>query len=159
MTIQDRFRFKQAFNRLAVAVRLPADQADAAMQKVYHDGLETFPIEAVEAAADSLAKSAAWFPKLAEWREEAKKAQNTQAIARALPSSANRVWQAECQTCDDTGWEPLECSGSRQCGREKEHQAHSYVVPCACRQSNHTYQRRRAEQRERARGRQAATEA
>lgn len=157
MTIQDRVRFKQAFNRLAVAVRLPADQADAAMQKVYHDGLEVYPIEAVEAAADSLAKNAVWFPKLAEWRDEAEKAQNSQAIRRALPSTV-REWHSECATCDDTGWEPLECAGTRQCGRDKEHQAHSYVVPCACRANNHTYQRRRAEQRERARGRHAAVD-
>lgn len=158
MTLHDRVRFKQAFNRLAVAVRLPADQADAAMQKVYWDGLEPYPIEAVESAADSLAKNAVWFPKLAEWRDVAGAAQSQHAISRALPS-ATRGWMSECGTCDDTGWEALTCAGSRQCGREKEHSGHSYAVPCACRPTNHTYQRRLAEQRERARGRKHASEA
>lgn len=155
MTLHDKQRFKQAFNRLAVAVRLPAEQADTAMQKVYWDGLEPFPIDAVESAATSIAKAAVWFPKLAEWRDAAGAAQNVQAMARALPS-VGREWHAECATCHDTGWEPLSCAGTRQCGREKTHQEHQYAVACACRPTNHTYQRRMAEQRERVRGRSRA---
>ena len=157
MTVHDRARFKQAFNRLAVAVRLPADQADVAMQRVYWDGLETVPIEAIEAAAESLSRQAVWFPKLAEWLDAAVKAQNAQAISRALPA-ATRGWDSECQTCDDTGWEPLTCVGGRQCGRDREHGAHTYVVACACRETNHTYQRRRAEDRQRVQGKGEASQ-
>lgn len=151
MTINDKFRFKQAFNRLAVAVRLPADQADAAMQVVYWEGLDTYPIEAVEDAARQLAEQSVWFPKLAEWIELAAKAQNARVIKMALPDPG-RAWHAECGTCDDTGWEPLECSGRAQCGRDREHAPHPYVVACACRPTNRTYQRRKAEERERSRG-------
>lgn len=158
MTVADRTRFKQAFNRLAVAVRLPADQVDAAMQRVYWDGLETYPIEAVEDAAVLLARQAVWFPKLAEWRDEATKASNARALRLALPDPG-RAWNAECATCDDTGWEPMTCSGGAQCGRQKEHGQHSYVVPCPCRATNRTYLRRKAEERERARGRRSAAEA
>ena len=156
VTIHDKIRFKQAFNRLAVAVRLPADQADAAMQRIYWDGLEPYPIEAVEDASHTLATQAAWFPKLAEWIEVASKAQNARVLKHALPDPG-RGWNSECGTCDDTGWEPLTCAGGRQCGRTKEHAAHSYVVPCPCRDTNRTYQRRKAEERDRVRGKSEAS--
>jgi hypothetical protein len=154
VTVQDKFRFAQVFNRLAVAVRLPADEADEAMKRVYWEGLNDLPLEAVEDAARELSVGE-WFPKLGEWRSVATKAQNTRIIAKALPDPG-RGWQSECGTCDDTGWEELTCSGGRQCGRVKEHPPHNYVVPCPCRATNHTYQRRKAEDRERARGRHAA---
>jgi hypothetical protein len=156
VTIQDKARFKQAFNRLAVAVRLPAEQADASMQRVYWDGLETLPIESVEDAAAAIAAQAVWFPKLAEWKDAAEKASNARVLKFALPDPG-RGWHSECGTCDDTGWESLTCAGGRQCGRTKEHAEHSYVVPCACRPTNHTYQRKRAEERERARGKEGAS--
>lgn len=151
MTLHDKLRFKQAFNRLAVAVRLPADQADVAMQRIYWEGLESYPIDAVEDAASALAAQAVWFPKLAEWIEVTSKAQNARVLKLALPDPG-RGWNSECGTCDDTGWEPLTCAGGRQCGRDREHAAHSFVVPCACRDTNRTYQRRKAEERDRARG-------
>ena len=65
----DSKRFKAAFNRLAVATRLPADQADMASQRVYFEGLQDLPIEAVEQAARGLELKAQWFPKLVEWRQ------------------------------------------------------------------------------------------
>lgn len=154
MTPDDKIRFLQAFNRLTVATRLPADHVDAAMQRIYFEGLERFPIEAVEAAAGDLATSSQWFPKLAEWSDVAERARNARALLAVKPDQ--RVWHAECESCDDTGWEILTCSGTRQCGRDKEHAAHDYAVPCACRLTNRTYLRRLAEQRERARGRRGA---
>lgn len=157
MQITDKLRFKQAFNRLAVATRLPADQADAAMQRIYFEGLQRFPVEAVEAAAGTLAESAQWFPKLAEWCEAAELARNARALMLVSPDV--RQWHAECGTCDDTGWESIPCSGDDQCGRSRPHTAHRYGVPCGCRLTNRTYQRRLAEQRERSRGRRKAAEA
>ena len=159
MVINDKIRFKQAFNRLAVATRLPADQVDAAMQKIYFDGLERFPIEAIESAAAELAVNAQWFPKLAEWCDVAERARNARALTAGSQDHGGRVWHAECATCDDTGWESVTCDGKhKQCGRERDHGDHEYVVPCVCRDTNRTYQRRRAEQRERARGRKTATD-
>lgn len=156
MQDSDKLRFKQAFNRLAVATRLPADHADAAMQRIYFEGLQRFPIEAVESAAGSLAERSQWFPKLAEWCDTAERARNTRALLAAAPDG--RQWHAECESCDDTGFEILTCSGRAQCGRDKEHQPHEYAVPCPCRMTNRTYQRRLAEQRERAHGRRKASE-
>lgn len=158
MTIQDKTRFKQAFNRLAVAVRLPADQADTSMQQVYWDGLNDLPLDAVEDAARDLALGSQWFPKLAEWRDSAIKAKHGRVIKMALPAPQREPWRAECETCDDTGWEQMQCDGSDICGRRKDHAKHGYVVPCVCRPTNRTYQRRLAEQQARARGRKEAAE-
>lgn len=84
MVAADVARFKQAFNRLAVATRLPADQADAATQRIYFDGLSDLPIEAVETAADELERNAQWFPKVAEWRTKAGMFRRATAL-KALP--------------------------------------------------------------------------
>ena len=157
MTIHDKQRFKQAFSRLAVAVRLPADQADAAMQRVYWDALADLPLEAVEDAARELALEAQWFPKVAEWRDAASKAKHARVLTMALPAPRTEPWAEECSSCDDSGWEPMACPGDGTCGRTKAHAKHSYAVPCACIPTNRTYQRRLAEQRERARGRHHAT--
>lgn len=156
VTVNDKARFQQAFSRLAVAVRLPADQADAAMQRVYWDGLNDLPVEAVEDAARELALTGDWFPKLAEWRDLSEKAKHARVIKMALPASREQPWTAECETCDDTGWESMTCDGT-QCQRPKEHRPHTYIVECVCRPTNRTYQRRRAEQQERARQRSAAS--
>lgn len=156
MTLTDKPRFVQSFNRLAVALRLPSGEVDSAMQRVYYEALEDLPIDAIEDAARNFAREATWFPKTSEWRSVAERARNARALTAGIQDHTGRVWHAECATCDDTGWEPLTCAGSRQCGREQEHAAHDYVVPCPCRETNRTYQRRRAEQREFARGRKAA---
>lgn len=48
----------------------------------------------------------------------------------------------ECPVCDDSGFERLECTGDRACGRRRRHLPHVYVVPCACRPVNRNYQER-----------------
>jgi hypothetical protein len=150
VTVAEKHRFAQCFNRLAVAVRLPADEADAAMKQIYWDGLQDLPVEAVEDAARQL-QLGEWFPKLGEWRDVAEKAKNARILTKALPSPDRGAWVSECATCDDTGWEPLECQGgiTGMCGRQREHPAHPYAVACACRMTNHTYQRKKAYERER----------
>lgn len=156
MTIQDRREFVQCVRSLALAVRLPADDISGEMLNVYFDGLMAFPLDAVKDAAKELA-SAEWFPKLGEWQSVASKARNGRLIAAALPDPG-RGWSSECGTCDDTGWEELQCDGTtfRPCGRSREHLPHDYVIACACRPTNKTYQRKRAEERERASSRAKA---
>lgn len=151
MTVTDRHRFTQCFNRLAVALRLPADEGDAAMKQVYYEALISQPIDAIEDAARELARNAQWFPKTSEWLDVAEKARSTRALTDCLPSPRAEPWHHECGTCDDTGWETLQCDGGSTCGRPREHAAHSYVVPCGCRGTNRTYQRKLEEQRQRAR--------
>lgn len=158
MTVNDKGRFMQAFNKLAVAVRLPADQADAAMQRVYWEGLADLPLDAVEDSAREIGLSAQWFPKLAEWRDAAVKAKHGRVLKMALPAPRSNPWQSECETCDDTGWEVMACAGDATCGRVFEHAKHNYTIPCVCRPTNRTYQRRLAEQRERVRGKREAAE-
>lgn len=78
MVATDKFAFKAAFNRLAVATRLPADQADAASQRIYFEGLQDIPIDAVVSAAQRLEQAAQWFPKVVEWRREARETQRVE---------------------------------------------------------------------------------
>ena len=68
-----------------------------------------------------------------------------------------------CADCDDSGWKPLVCSGRGDrftsqprnphsdpiypCARMQTHPAHSYVDPCACRETNPVIARKRAAMR------------
>ena len=85
MTATDKVRFAQAFNRLAVTTRLPAAEGDAAMQRLFFEGLSDYPVEAVEAAALEIARKSQWFPKLAEWRDAVKVARRTAASRLPAP--------------------------------------------------------------------------
>ena len=147
MTPADGVRFAQAFNRLAVATRLPAEQADEAMQRIFWDGLKDMPIESVEGAADVLGRKAQWFPRVSEWRQAAYSVRLHTVLE--LPESREEPWHHECATCEDSGWEYRTCypgtlntCGRRRCGKEANE--HRYVVVCACRETNRTYQRGRA---------------
>jgi hypothetical protein len=148
MTNADNVEFLQAFNRLAVATRLPAAEADGAMQRVYWDGLSELPIDAVVAAAEAMEKSAQWFPKVSEWREAGYRHQVSERLK--LPEGRDEPWHDECGACSDTGWELRHCypgtaknCGHRNCvkGRREEH---DYVERCTCRETNRTYQRNQA---------------
>lgn len=154
----DKKRFDVAFNRLAVATRLPADEGDPVMKQTYWEGLSELPIEAVEVAAANLAKTLGWFPKLAEWREAAK-VHRSVLLDRALTPAREEPWKHECEDCEDTGWRTFHCVPGTDvnCGRPKcikgeylHLQAdgtvrvieHDYVVRCPCRPTNATYRRR-----------------
>jgi hypothetical protein len=148
VTVQEKPRFAQCFNRLAVALRLPADDGDAAMQRIYWDALADFPIDAVEDAAHEFARSATWFPKTSEWRSQAELARNTRALVASRPDADRDPWRYECQACDDSGFELLTCqAGARcprpDCSRRDASFRHVYAVVCSCRETNRTYQRRR----------------
>lgn len=145
MTPFEKPRFLQAFNRLAVACRLPANEIDEHMKRIYYDGLTDFSVEALEDAADSLARSSQWFPKVAEWREAAGQAR-VEALVKALPPARENGWEHECPACEDTGWEEKRCypgtannCGARRCLSEAAE--HTYVYACSCRTTNRTYQR------------------
>ena len=148
MSPADRLHFAQAFNRLAVATRLPAAEADGVMQQVYWDGLQEIPLEAVTASAQALERHARWFPKVAEWREAAYRQQLE--VRLQMPEGRDEPWRDECDACGDTGWELRRCypgtpktCGHRNCvkGRRSEH---TYVEPCPCRPTNRTLQRHQA---------------
>lgn len=148
MTNADRMQFAQAFNRLAVATRLPTGEADAAMQQIYWDGLTDAPVESVVAAADLLSHTSVWFPKLAEWREAAFRHRLEEVLM--LPDGRDEPWHEECDACRDTGWEIRRCypGTGNNCGRRRcmagKSAEHTYAVECSCRPTNRTYQRSRA---------------
>lgn len=141
MTADDRPAFLQAFNRLAVALRLPVAEIDGAMHGIYFDALRDLPIEAVEAAVLPLSRVPGFgFVRTTEWHQAAERAQVEQTL-RALPPGREEPWQFECAYCEDTGWEERQCDGGRVCGRPKEHPAHTFATACSCRDSNRTFQR------------------
>lgn len=141
MTDDDRGAFLQAFNRLAVALRLPEREIDASMQQIYFDALADLPIAAVDGAVDGLARTAGYgFPRTSDWHSVAERVQVEQTL-RALPPARDEPWHFECEYCSDTGWEERACDGGRMCGRSKEHPAHTFASPCSCRNSNRTYAR------------------
>lgn len=156
MTDADKPRFKHAFNRLAVAVRLPADQADSATQRIFWDGLTPYSIASVEAAAATMANACQFFPKLTDWRTRAANLDQSAALAHSLPAHGH-VWHATCEVCDDTGWQPYDCPGSIVCGRPRPHAAHPFAQPCDCRATNPIYQRRQTEAKQRAASRGEAS--
>lgn len=141
MTADDRPAFLQAFNRLAVALRLPIAEVDGAMQQTYFDALRDLPIEAVDAAVLILSRTAGYgFPRTPEWHQVAEQ-QRVEQTLRALPPGRDEPWHFECPHCEDTGWEERSCDGSRMCGRSKEHPAHTFATACSCRDTNRTFQR------------------
>lgn len=134
--------FLQAFNRLAVALRLPAPEIDAAQKQIYFEALRDLPLEAVEAAVLPLSRTAGFgFPRTSEWHQVAEQ-QRVEQTLRALPPGREEPWQHECPHCEDTGWEERACDGEhRMCGRPKAHAPHSFTTPCSCRETNRTYAR------------------
>lgn len=132
--------FHAIFRRLALALRLT--EQDAAMVSAYYDALNDLPADAVARGARDLAREPGrkFFPTSAEWRECALTEQK-QILRATLPAHQETPWQAECETCDDTGWERFECTGDQACGRKNRHALHTYVRICGCRANNRTYQR------------------
>jgi hypothetical protein len=71
-----------------------------------------------------------------------------------------REWKYDCTVCGDTGWAEFWCGphgaalapGQRAwlpvqlCNRRREHGAHAYAAPCACRETNPTLLRHAAAQ-------------
>ncbi len=140
VTQDDKPRFKAAFNVLAVATRLRADDTDPAMHRIYFDGLSELPIEAIEAGARELAKGSQWFPKVAEWITAAKQARSHADLKALVGPARDEDWRHECAFCEDTGW-----------SYENGQTLHEVVMGgyegrprtqrCVCRATNLTYQR------------------
>lgn len=131
--------FNQVFNRLAVALREPADDTGITID-VYFEALKDLSMEAIELGADALAKEPGrrFFPTTAEWRAAAESAQMAR-LREAVKPGREEPWQYECGACADTGWEDLFCPGDQTCGRARKHAAHRYVRVCPCRPNNRTY--------------------
>jgi hypothetical protein len=156
MNTDDRPQFAQAFNRLAVACRLSSTDTDPAAKRIYFDALADLPLDLVEQAADHLAKTAKWFPKVAEWAEAARTIGLRQVLA--LPEGRENPWTHECEVCEDTGWEERTCYPGTpvNCGHQSVNptqccdspnstqKTHTFVSRCACRDTNSTYKRKHA---------------
>ena len=133
--------FLKIFNRLCVALRESQDDSGVT-QGVYFEALRDLSLPALEAGAQSLMKEPGrrFFPTTAEWRAEAERAQMQQ-LKQAVQPAREQPWRFDCTACEDTGWERFECTGDTSCGRQRRHEAHTYVRVCPCRATNRTWQR------------------
>jgi hypothetical protein len=106
-----------------LAVQLRQTDADEAVIRGYHDGLQDLEPELVKAAAEQLSRQAEWFPKTSEWRAAA------EAIRRERINTQReqlrKAPQPLCRVCDDTGWESVDVVRRGRSVR--------YVTPCSCR--------------------------
>jgi len=112
MTVDDKSRFLQTMNRLAVALR--EKDVDTAQLRVYFEGLKDLELEFIVAAGDRLAKTAQWFPKVPEWRDaavtiERERIDAQRALLRKLPAPL-------CLACNDTGWDRTDDDRVHRCG-------------------------------------------
>ena len=125
MTDADKKPFFQVFARLAVALR-GKDKPDPLELRVYFDGLADLEIEFVTAAADSLARRAAFgFPKLPDWRREAQRLYGEREAAQR--AFLRRLPEPLCSDCDDTGWREV-----RPLTPANDRPAPSRRARCAC---------------------------
>lgn len=141
--------FVIAFNRLAVALRLP--DLDPAMIGVYFAALSDLSAETLRAGADVLMSESGrrFFPTAGEWRAQAELARDRLVHATVVVLNADdpRGWVC-CPRCQDTGWVladdggALRCGGTSICGRTRAHLPHTYTEVCGCRASNVNWQRR-----------------
>lgn len=118
----DKYRFDAAFNFLATATRLPVADITKETKRVYFNAMQELDTGAVERAAEKLAKESMWFPKAAEWITAAKLAHRRAEWKALMPApgaeaAAVREWKHECKTCEDTGFEVLECKPGQRCYR------------------------------------------
>lgn len=157
-------RFSQAFNRLAVAKRLHPDEIDTAMKRVYFETLADVAIAHVETAAHEIERDTSPFPKAGEWRERALLVRDHAEEAKwATVLPARFSDGPDCPDCEDTGWfRPRGARGDspwayRAKTQELRAEIIEWVAVCPCRPVNQTYQRKREYDRQRAKGRDAAS--
>ena len=132
--------FAVIFTKLALQLRWT--DADEVAMRSYYAVLKGFPLEAVRLSGQAFAAEAGrkFFPTTGEWVESVHRTMTAQ-LREVVVAPRAEPWRFECDGCEDTGWQSHECDGSRICGREREHYAHTYVTVCPCRPMNRTYQR------------------
>jgi hypothetical protein len=118
----------------------------------------------VAAAALDLRRGAGgeWPPSASTWHQVADQIGRDRRLRETIQLGREQHWRAECQDCDDTGWQSLECTATARCGRPRCDQAeeaftHGYAAVCPCRPTNSTYQRSRDRERTSARRERSRT--
>lgn len=132
--------FSAIFRDLVVAFQPRGMDREA--PRVYFAALGEFPIDLLRQAATRLARTKTFFPTTGEWFQAALEVQRD--ARRALAAEPAPLDGVECDRCGDTGSVYGECPGDATCGRPYQHAAHGFVCICACRQTNQSYQRKRA---------------
>jgi len=123
--------------------------------------LRDLDVALLSRACAEVAKTALFWPKVAEIREAYVRLERAEAEASAdralaalppMDPSDWRSWYA-CHDCQDTSFVLLECNGlvdddrAARCGRPREHEAHRFAVRCACYLTNPRLRAERARTR------------
>ena len=103
MTLADGARFNQAFDGLALALRLNTDREGGADQRaIYFEALGDLEVAAVTTAAGTLQRVARFFPTVSEWAAEAERvAQQTRAAAPVIVAHPQAAEIARISTARD----------------------------------------------------------
>jgi hypothetical protein len=115
MTDADKPAFAQAMARLCIALR--EKEPDAVQIRTYFAALGGLDVELVVAAADRIASTAEWFPKVPEWRSMTAKVERERLEQQAEIIRKRRLAgeSALCQACDDTGFESEDGQRFKRC--------------------------------------------
>jgi hypothetical protein len=115
--------FLTIFRQLVIAFQPRA--LDKGTADVYRFVLGQLPADVLRASAQRLMRTSTFFPTTGEWHRAAQAMLDEQELA-AAPHPSDPI---ECEACDDTGWVFVTERG---------------VIPCSCRHTNGSYQRRQA---------------
>jgi len=143
--------FKPLYQEAAVALSHPESQEEA---RVYFSHLRDLSLTGLRAGLNALIQHSSYWPKVAEWRFEAARAEARAAQASQAAMIASYEARREherfivCVDCQDTGWIFQNCPET-DCGRRHTHGPHRYVVICPCRDTNAAYQASLARERAR----------
>jgi hypothetical protein len=110
MTDADKHAFRQAFSRLAIALR--EKEPDAVQMRVYFDGLRDLEVEFIVAACEQLVRSE-FFPKVGDWRRAAFGVERERVAAQR--QLLRNLSVPLCRECADTGWAPNTDNRVRRC--------------------------------------------
>jgi hypothetical protein len=119
MTDADKPAFAQAMGRLCIALR--EKEPDAVQIRTYFAALGGLEVELVVAAADRIASTAEWFPKVPEWRSMTAKVERERLELQAEAIRKRRMAGEPplCAECQDTGFASTDGQRFAHCGCRK----------------------------------------
>lgn len=107
----------------------------------YYTVLNTFSLDVLRRSANDLALHGRFLPTTGEWAGVARLVVADDQRALLNTPAATTI---ACDHCQDTGSVYATCPGDTTCGRSRPHAPHGFVCVCACRSTNHNYQRSQA---------------
>lgn len=134
MDADDSERFANCMASLSAATRAELDEGTV---DLYFQALEDIPIHLIQAAAVELARSASYFPKVADWRKAVdtildRGERRELPGQKVLPGVLGEAWR--CPDCDNTGWVYVTMPCDKRTCWEAQNSAgpHSHTATTRC---------------------------